>query len=124
MQLYYEIDKAAVGKRMRKERRKIRMTQEEMAEAIGVTSKYLSKMENGVQSPSLKLAMKFCDLTGTSLDYLLKGQEWSDMPAGKDSGPNSVHEGASYGKALSKKQKKICEAVLKSLAQTLIENDV
>ena len=124
MQLNYELDKAAIGQRFRLERRRRKMTQEEMAEVIGVTSKYLSKVENGNKSPSLTFALKFSDFTGVSLDYLLKGLKRTEQVKPPAQENHYVYEDIIFGEKLSKKQKKICDAVIRKLTETLIENDV
>ena len=124
MQLHYELDMVEVGKRLRKERRRKKMTQEKMAEALGVTPEYLSKIENGNKSPSLMFVMKFSEITGASLDYLMKNR--AEPGGAEDMAPllRSVYEGVPNGDRLSKKEKTICDAVTRSLIETLRENDV
>lgn len=124
MLLHYELDKAELGKRLRKVRKRKNMTQEKMAEALGVSSRYLSKIENGKNSPSLSFVMKFSDITGASLDYLMKD---GPKPGGyEDMAPllSSVYEDLPDGGRLSPKEKTICYEMTKSLIETLRKNDV
>ncbi len=124
MQLHYELDKAEIGKRLRKVRRRNNMTQEKMAEALGVSSRYLSKIENGKNSPSLMFVMKFSEITGASLDYLMKDR--AEPGGAEDMAPllSSVYEDLTDGDRLSPKEKTICDAVTRSLIETLRKNDV
>ena len=124
MQLHYELDMVEVGKRLRKERRRKKMTQESMAEAIGCTPEYLSKIENGNKSPSLMFVMKFSEITGASLDYLMKDRAVPQGAEDMASLLNSIYEGLPNGDRLSQKERTICDAVTRSLIETLRKNDV
>lgn len=73
MQIKYKIDRKGIGTRLQNERIHHGFTQEKMAEAMGITSKYLSKVENGAAAPSLPFIMKFVEVTGSDLNYLLRG---------------------------------------------------
>ncbi len=49
---------------------------------MAVTQKYISKIETGATSPSLSFILKFADLTGTDLNYLLLGHySQQDFPS-------------------------------------------
>ncbi len=124
MQLQYEIDKKAIGKRLQSERHKNGHTQESLSEAMGITSKYLSKVENGAAAPSLPFIMKFSEVTGSDLNYLLLGT----FPKTEETIINMVREG---GKAyddvtagLSEKGRRICDEMVKKLAGVLKENKI
>ncbi len=120
MEIRYEFDATAAGKRIKRERKSKKLTQEKMAEKLGVTSKYLSKVENGRRTPSLAFMLNFSDYTGASLDYLLKGE----INTGQGARGRTLKEEAFYGEGLSEKQRDICETVIRSLAESLIRNDV
>lgn len=47
----------------------------EFAARVGISSGTLSRYENGESSPSLKLASRIAERTGTSLEWLLHGSE-------------------------------------------------
>ena len=78
------IDYAAIGKRIQKKRQERSITQEKLAEQVGISVVYLSKIENGRVHPTLDpldrlccvleydLARAFTGVQTTSPDY---GQE-------------------------------------------------
>ena len=55
-------------KRLRKERK---FTQEQLAEALGVTTGAVYKWENGLAMPEIKLLVELADFFETSVDFLL-----------------------------------------------------
>ena len=65
-------------KAFRKERK---MTQEQLAEALGVTVGAIHKWEKNMSTPELSLIFAMADLFGTSTDVLL-GYEWRNSSAG------------------------------------------
>lgn len=65
-------------KTFRKERK---MTQEQLAEALGVTVGAIHKWEKDLSTPDLSLIFAMTDLFGTSTDVLL-GYEWRNSTAG------------------------------------------
>ena len=65
-------------KAFRKERK---MTQEQLAEALGVTVGAIHKWEKNMSTPELSLIFAMADLFGTSTDVLL-GYEWKNSSAG------------------------------------------
>lgn len=54
MQIKYDLDKVGIGSRLQEERIRAGHTQESLAEAMGITDKYISKVENGAAAPSLR----------------------------------------------------------------------
>lgn len=65
-------------KRFRKEKK---MTQEQLAEALGVTTGAVYKWERDMSTPEISLIMEMADLFDTSTDVLL-GYEWRNCNAG------------------------------------------
>ena len=59
------------GSRLAESRRSCGMTQEEMANRLGVTPQAVSKWERGTSTPDLEMLYELCNLLGTSADYLL-----------------------------------------------------
>ena len=56
-----------------KEIRKISgMTQEELADKLGVSRQTISKWEKGLSTPDLEMAIQFCELFQISLDEFMK----------------------------------------------------
>lgn len=53
----YKVDKA-FGKRVRKIRREIKLSQEKLAEKVGVSTTHMGRVERGVTNPPLSLVEK------------------------------------------------------------------
>lgn len=64
---------ATFGKMIRKLRKKIGLTQTELAQRLNVTDKAVSKWENGGGYPEITLLPILAELFGVSVDYMLKG---------------------------------------------------
>ena len=71
------LDQKTFGEKLRKHRKKLGMTQEEVAEKIGVSAQAVSKWENG-GAPDLDLLPKIADYFGVSIDYLFGRQIKTD----------------------------------------------
>ena len=67
------IDYAAIGKNIRKCRRENGMTQEDVAEKLGVTPDYVSKVENAQKHPSLKLLDRLAILYNMDMSEFITG---------------------------------------------------
>ncbi len=63
-----------MGKRLAELRAERNETQEAVAEAINISTEYLSKIENDKKVPSLEVIMLLKEYYNTSLDYLLCGK--------------------------------------------------
>ena len=66
-----EIDFSMVGKRIQEARKDRKMTQEQLATAVGCASNHLSGIENGANRPSLELIIKIATVLHSSIDYFL-----------------------------------------------------
>lgn len=64
-----------IGSRIYELRRAKRLSQEELANQIGVSPKAISKWENGDAFPTLDNTVKLADIFGVSTDYLLGRDE-------------------------------------------------
>ena len=53
-----ELDKEELGRRIAKQRKKLKMKQSQLAEAVGVNSNHISGMEHGKVAPSLECFVK------------------------------------------------------------------
>ncbi len=69
-----EISKEGIGLRIAKIRRSHHLTQEALAERLGVSAKHISHVERGCASLSIKGMMELCDFFDCSLDYLVFGK--------------------------------------------------
>lgn len=67
------IDYQIIGQRLQERRKARSMTQEVLAEKVGITVVYLSKVENGRVRPTLELLDSLCDNLGLELSALLTG---------------------------------------------------
>lgn len=63
-----------IGKRLAEIRRSHHVTQEALADRLGVSPKHISHSERGTSSLSLKNLMEFCRIFGCSLDYIVFGK--------------------------------------------------
>lgn len=68
-----------IGKRISQIRRSHGLSQEALAEKLGISPKHVSHTECGTSSLSLKNLIEFCNLFGCSLDYIILGK--TESPA-------------------------------------------
>ena len=61
-----------IGKRIKKVRESARITQEELAKAVGCTTKHIGAIERGVKTPSLDAFVIIANTIGVSADLLLQ----------------------------------------------------
>lgn len=67
-----------MGLRMKLTRKELHLTQEDMAEQLGVSVKHYSGIERGVAGVSLETLVNVSNILNVSLDYLVKGDEMSN----------------------------------------------
>lgn len=65
------IDYKKLGLRIREIRLKNNLTQEQLSERVGLSSVYISHIENASTKPSLETVVKICNALGTTPDFLL-----------------------------------------------------
>ena len=63
-----------IGSKIRQSRKEAKITQEQAAEALGVSRQTISNWENEKSYPDIISVLKMSDLFNVSLDYLLKGE--------------------------------------------------
>lgn len=123
MQIQYELEKKGIGECLQEERERAGHTQESMAEAMGITAKYISKVETGASAPSLAYVMKFSDITGSDCSYLLRGAYHSESAY-----PGAFREvPLVYGDSaekLSRKRRKICNEMMSKIIEVLENNNI
>ena len=66
-----------IGKRIKALRNRDDVTQEKLAEAIGVTSQAISKWENGNGVPDTNVLPKLCKIFNVSVNEILNGERIS-----------------------------------------------
>ena len=67
------IDSDRIGKFILELRKENNMTQQELADKIGVTDRAISKWENGRGMPDLSLLAPLCEILNISINELLSG---------------------------------------------------
>ena len=67
------IDYSMIGIRIRRQRLSVGMTQDAAAETAGITTVYLSKIENGKAAPTLDTLARVCAAICADLAYIICG---------------------------------------------------
>ena len=65
----------SLGSRINEYRRQRKITQEQLADAMGVTSQAVSKWENDISCPDITTLPRLADYFEVSLDKLIRGEE-------------------------------------------------
>ena len=66
-----EITQLEIGKRIAECRRDKQLTQDELANRIGITAQALSQYERGIRYPDVAILKALCVSLGVSADYLM-----------------------------------------------------
>jgi len=64
-----------LGHRLRSRRQALKLSQQELSEAIGLTPQHISAIEQDKRSPSLTSLAKLAMELGVTTDYLITGKE-------------------------------------------------
>lgn len=73
-----KLDKKLIGIRIMQKRKEHRLSQEILAEKIGISKNHLSNIERGNNVPTLKFIFDICNILGETPDYYLLGAITSD----------------------------------------------
>jgi len=65
------MDYVLLGKQIRKQRQSLGWTQEELAEAIGVSTSFIGHIERGTRKASIDTLVEIANVMQVSVDYLL-----------------------------------------------------
>lgn len=68
------MNKLTMGDRIKDARKKMGLTQEQLAERIDVSLTYISSIERGLKMPSMQLFIKLIETLDVSADYLLQDE--------------------------------------------------
>jgi transcriptional regulator with XRE-family HTH domain len=60
-----------MGAKIRRARKRMRLTQEALAERVDMSAAFVGHIERGTRKPSLETIGRICKATGLSSDYLL-----------------------------------------------------
>ena len=66
------MQREALGKRIREARKQKSLTQQQLAEMLGITDVYVSEIERGNKMPSIPLFIAIVEVLDISADYLLR----------------------------------------------------
>ena len=66
------------GARIKEERNRMHMTQEELAQELNIGHVHMNSIENGRKGCSIDLLLELSELFDVSTDYLLTGRSHSD----------------------------------------------
>ena len=65
------MEQNALGKRIKEARKKLKLTQEELAEKAKISNVYLGEIERGTKIPSVPVLVDLIEALEVSADYLL-----------------------------------------------------
>ena len=69
------MDQTAIGSYIMQKRRALNLTQEQLAEELGVSNKTVSKWENGKCMPDYSIIQKLCEALHVTLPELMDGED-------------------------------------------------
>ena len=69
------IDPKGIGARIKNLRKERGLTQQTLADELGVTLNYISKIEPGMKVPSIDVLVVMAEYFGVSLDHIVLGKE-------------------------------------------------
>lgn len=94
------VDYSLLGKRIREERLRLNLTQEKLAEDIGISTAYLGQIERGERSVTLDKLIPLANRLGVTVDFLLADYMVS---VGDDMSLNSLNQ-LLQGKTVAEKE--------------------
>ncbi|ADY55523.1 helix-turn-helix domain protein [Syntrophobotulus glycolicus DSM 8271] len=68
-----KIDYKVLGERIAKRRKVLNLTQDDVAEATGLSNNHISNIENNHSIPSIETLLKICEVLDITPDYFLLG---------------------------------------------------
>mgnify|MGYP002673929967 FL=1 len=72
------MNQTTIGSYIAQKRRTRNLTQEQLAEKLGVSNKAISKWENGKCMPDYSIIQTLCDALGVTLPELMDGEDAAD----------------------------------------------
>lgn len=105
------MDQDRIGKYIAKLRKEKKITQEELAEKLGVSSKSVSRWETGRNMPDLSLLIPLCKELETTINELLSGEKLNEKEYQEKSEENIIKTIDFTNKKL-KKIRRICYSIL------------
>lgn len=71
------MDQIKIGKLISDSRKRVSLTQLQLAEQLGITDKAVSKWERGIAMPDASIMLALCEILGISVHELLSGEKQS-----------------------------------------------
>jgi len=68
-------EQVSLGKRIKERRQALKITQQELAQGLGITPQHISAIEGDKWAPSITLLPKLAEELGVSVDHLVSGKE-------------------------------------------------
>lgn len=84
------MDVIKIGKYIAGKRKRLGLTQKQLAEKLGMSDKSVSKWERGVCLPDVSVYMELCDILGISINEFLAGEDISQENIIKKSEDNLI----------------------------------
>lgn len=84
------MDLIKIGKYIAEKRKRLGMTQKQLAEKIGMSDKSVSKWERGICLPDVSVYMELCDILGIRINEFLAGEDISEENIRKKSEDNLI----------------------------------
>ena len=106
------MDQEKIGNFISKKRKEKKLTQEQLAEKLGVTDRTISNWENGKNMPDLSLFKPLCDELDISINELMSGEEIDDKYYLNTLEENIVNMVSDIEKSKKKKKKIIVGLVV------------
>lgn len=103
---------ALLGRRIRSERKARNLTQQELADAAGMDTTHLSRIESGKAVPSINVVKKLSDVLGLPIATL-----FADIPTSKVPDHGWADKMGSMVKEMSPKQRSKILRILKSIVE-------
>lgn len=72
--LFSRDDLMSIGQRIRKRRQELNLTQQDLADALGLTPQHISLIEQDKRIPSLLALVKLAEELGVTVEYLAIGK--------------------------------------------------
>lgn len=102
------LDNKALGNRIKEEREKIHITQQNLAEVLNISTYYLGRIERGERNVSLEKLVGIASYFNISLDYLVFGNS-------AKTNENNFTELYELLDKCSEKEKEVLSDVIKAL---------
>lgn len=68
-----DIDYKLIGERIKEARLKKNLTQEKLAEKLGISTAFLSRLERGSSQINLKRLIEICSILDVNVGYIING---------------------------------------------------